>query len=517
MGTVRQHERPAVWHSAVGKTAIAASLVLTQLLAVVPAFACIWDRDTLSAEAIGLPEVVDVIVGRVDRPPDKYYEMRLKAVTARLLREPDNWPLYDDAGAAADRLHRGDQAIGWMERKRVSLKRVGTDDANHREHLYRYHANVGTFHAHRWLRTGAKRDRLDDLKLARQHIAEAIQLNPQAHFGRERYQLMAIEWLLESPDTKKDARAASLFWVARDRLGPEIVGKAGANKLGAAGYEDAVRGLAGLIVLGDAWESVDIHLALAQALNDQGNVAAASLAMLRVSELLVAGRRSLLSSNNAEKFKPIETQILAGNPYPSLRSFFRAASADAMVWRSDREDYVQQRLDAGLHPDSDAGFWKDYVASPPLRLQAQQKLGTPILWIFLVILAAPPFFSQWRRRRNTHVNTPAPDEAGGRGGNAVFNLGTAFVILIWLGILAGIRAGDKDVSSLAWLFVLSPLLVTGVWWASGRLMGSPNWARGVLFRHLGYAAFIWTVGGILLQMPAFNPDYHVVWKREPAN
>lgn len=515
MATVCQHERPAVWQSAVGKTAIAASLVLTQLLAVVPAFACIWDRDTLSAEAIGLPEVVDVIVGRFDRPPAKYYEMRLETVTARLLREPDNWVLYDDAGAAADRLHRGDEAIGWMERKRVSLKRVGTDDANHREHTYRYHANVGTFHAHRWLRAGARRDRLDDLKLARQHIAEAIRLNPQAHFGRERYQLMAIEWLLESPDAKKDARAASLFWVARDRLGPVVVGRAGANLLGTAGYDDAVRGLTGLIVLGDAWQSVDIHLALAQALNDKGNIAAAHLAALRARALIDSGKRSLLPGND----DIISGKITHNSPYVSLGRYFVQASDAAESWQQYRTRYIQDRLDAGRHPDSDTEFWKDYVDPPALRLQVREKpmqLGKPIVGAVAGLIALYPLFGQWRGRRNilAGITTEPTDENTGRKSLWLrLGLGKTFCIVFWLlGLLVMNGSGPGW-----WLLMASPVLATGTYWAGARVMGLQRWSGMVALRHLGYAAVVWVFAIIALQFADQRPNYHVESKLESAN
>src|SRR5262245_54257239 len=83
-----------------------------------PLWACLWDRDTLAAEARGIPDIIQVITGRFERNPPLYYEMRLKRATARIADHPDDLEAYDDAGVACDRLGLGDEAIGWMEKKR---------------------------------------------------------------------------------------------------------------------------------------------------------------------------------------------------------------------------------------------------------------------------------------------------------------------------------------------------------------------------------------------------------------
>ena len=86
------------------------------------AAACLWDRDTPSNEAKGLPEVVAVLTGRFERNPPLFYELRLARVTAHLQGHPDDLDAYDDAGVACDRLGRGDVAIAWMEKKRARLE-----------------------------------------------------------------------------------------------------------------------------------------------------------------------------------------------------------------------------------------------------------------------------------------------------------------------------------------------------------------------------------------------------------
>jgi len=87
-------------------------VALTIMLAVpTAAWACIWDRDTLAAEAKGVPGVVEVIVGRFERNPPLFYEMRLKRVAAEIDKTPQKLDLYDDAGVACDRKRTGSAAV----------------------------------------------------------------------------------------------------------------------------------------------------------------------------------------------------------------------------------------------------------------------------------------------------------------------------------------------------------------------------------------------------------------------
>src|SRR5262245_59540785 len=109
------------------------------------AFACLWDRDTLAHEARGIPDVIQIITGRFERNPPLFYEMRLKRVTEWLKVHPEDLSAYDDAGVACDRLSRDDEAIAWMERKRLCLEQ--SRSAETQEQRYRYYANVGTFWA----------------------------------------------------------------------------------------------------------------------------------------------------------------------------------------------------------------------------------------------------------------------------------------------------------------------------------------------------------------------------------
>lgn len=382
---------------------VAALLWICCALLPAAARACLWDRDTLAMEGKGLPDTVNVLIGRFERQPPAYFEMRLARVAGLIADGKGALTDYDDAGVAADRLKRGEEAMRWMRQKKAQLDRLRGDDPARKEHLYRYHANLGTFHAHHWLRQGASRERLDDLKASREHLARAIELNPDAHFGRERYQLMAIDWLLELPALEDSAHPATrtLFWAARDKLGNSY-----RNQLQAAGFGDAAKGLGGLIVLGDAWESIDVFLALAYALEDQGHAGLAYLAQLRLRELLAQGRRSLHPELAGDKLEELLKRV-GGQMHERTREsadYFAQARKAAEAWQAHRTAFMMERLGAGRHPDTDPAFWQGYQPLPGVELpdlSIRDKITDP--GVLIVLLSAAVVLAiavqLWRRSR----------------------------------------------------------------------------------------------------------------------
>jgi tetratricopeptide (TPR) repeat protein len=380
------------------------------------AAACLWDSDTLRHEAKGLPGVVDIIVGRFDRPPPLYYEIRLARVGKELEGEPGNLAAYDDAGVACDRLGRHDQAIEWMARKRGQLDRLAAAgegaSAELAEHEYRYHANLGTFLAHRWFAAGADREAMDDLRSGRDHIARAIELNPGAHFGRERYQLLFMEWMLDPPEHPRYTAAHIFDAIKSDH---ERI----PNALAAAGYDDAVEGVSGLIALGAAWESVDAYIALGIALADRGHSSLARLAQLRAAELVNSGDCSAhpVASDAVMLVQLIQDAVISasseGMPRDEivLAQFFEEARASADQRHADRADYMLARLRQGQHPDTHDVFWADYTEPPApampngvLGLNHNQQIAvvvTVVLGAIAALLAAAiglPLL-RWRRAR----------------------------------------------------------------------------------------------------------------------
>jgi len=380
-------------------------------LAVVPAGACIWDRDTLAMEARGLPGVVEILTGRFFRPPPEYYEMRLSRVRAEILAEPTRFDLYDDAAVACDRLGQSGRAIDWMAQKREAMDDAIARGVDTGDHGYRFHANLGTFFIHRWLRDGADREAMQDVESAREHIAAAIEINPEAHFGRESYQLLAIDWILDPPvmtgelpsmlDATPTARTNGHTGPTNPRGDPATM----------FGVDGAVEALCGLVVLGDAWESFDVFYALGIWLDQDMAAPLALLAQLRCAELLEAGGTTLYPLDVSGGVTPdpgSRPDSLAirfiGEPTATAADvglFYSVARQEAREWHALKTEFMLSRLREGSHPDTDPGFWDGFNEPPPPTLPGAATLYIDshmdpltrtillMLLVFVVIVSVP--------------------------------------------------------------------------------------------------------------------------------
>lgn len=344
---------------------------LILLVMVWPVAACMNDRDSdsLAVQAQKLPEVVNVVTGRFDRNPPLFYEMRVRRVQTELAKNPRHWALYDDIGVALSRLGRNSEALKWMAKKRATLPAFNAKDKANKEAWYRYFANAGTFHAHHWLQTRDAKN-LAEMRLARDQIRRAIQIKPDAHFGREKYQLMAMEWILADPKNKKISLAQYIAekdaWL--DKEGQSVPEK----------REKAVEGLSGLIVLGAAWESVDVFHALASALETKNGVTLRYLALLRCRELVQNGKKSLSGLQQADiqqnlNYSDLEDWGIGINETnkPTLDNLFVTLRNDADGAYLRRLEWMVPRLNASRHPDTDAKFWNGWKPAPAPQLDVK--------------------------------------------------------------------------------------------------------------------------------------------------
>ncbi|WP_309712325.1 hypothetical protein [Armatimonas sp.] len=350
-------------------------IVALLVLSHTPAYACLNDRDSdalaiqakrlpimapaLTRETPDIPGIVEVITGRFPRNPSLYYSLRIERCQLLLAANPNQLALYDDISVAYDKLGKSGEALSWIEKKRPRIP------AHNTEALYRYFANAGTFRAHRWLREGAKDERIKELEQARDEIAEAVRLKPDAHFGREAAQLQAMDWILHERNKQslayfvnQSAGSGSLRVSARLTNTPD----------------KTLLALAGLVVLGNAWESVDVFGALAGQLNRRGDAKVAYLAELRCRELLRAGKESLFEgvkfpnpsrgSGPSYLITPGARHWLGITNKDNVTSKFNELRTDAESWQAARTAFMEARLKAGRHPDTDLHFWDGYQDSP---------------------------------------------------------------------------------------------------------------------------------------------------------
>lgn len=290
--------------------------------------ACLWDRDTLDQDVVGKEGVLRAIVGYFDQNPPLYYSMRLTRIEQLEQEHRASLDDLDTAAVACERLGNSDAAIAWMERKRKRLSKNSPSEA-----WYRYHANLGTFYIHRWFRAGAKHRYPDDLNLGLRELLTAVEVNPNAHFGREWVQIGLAAAMLRKYD-----RYA-------------VLSREAERSLGRLENPRASEGLAGLVTLGSAWESPDVFGYLHTTLYIR-NRSLAHLAALRSRELEAQGKKSLFEHN-------LPTQV------PTyLEVAFATLRREGDAYRAERIYYMTRRLEAGRHPDTDPYFWNEFHPRP---------------------------------------------------------------------------------------------------------------------------------------------------------
>ena len=144
--------------------------------------ACIWDSDTLAAESARFPGISQLITGAFPRHSTEFYEWRRKTCEQQLAKNPALFALYDDLAVAQHKLGDHKSAIATMLAKEKL-----------RPGIYETYSNLGTFYIY----TG-------ELEEAVKWISKALAINPNAHFGREKYQKWLVEWQIDIKKPKKE-------------------------------------------------------------------------------------------------------------------------------------------------------------------------------------------------------------------------------------------------------------------------------------------------------------------------
>ena len=311
-------------------------LLVMSVMMPILAVACYNDRDTLGYELHNKPDVQRALTGRFDRFPPLYFQMRIDRIRRQPTRSQSD---YDDLAVALGRLGRNDEALAALAEK-AKLPNPTIDER------YRLFANRGTIEAHRWIQEGGNVSKIGELKHAAADIAEAIRLNPNAHFGREGVQLEVIRWLI---DLKTGKRKDSLGdWLAEKMMPKEAVN------------EGTAKSLAGLIMLGGAWESPDIAAALVSCLEWRNQDATGALALLRYNELIRSGKKPINqtladsdATDNGFVTYQAEDKTLVGR--------FKMLRKEAEEWHDAKTNFMMAKLRVGSHPDTDPNFWSGWT------------------------------------------------------------------------------------------------------------------------------------------------------------
>lgn len=148
----------------------------TLLLLPVSSSGCLWDRDTLAQEKVKSPKLAEAILG-TPVAAVKTNELRERIASLQAKRRESDPSWWNDLAGAHIRLGESTKAVTLLE---SVVKRFPND--------YGIHANLGT--AYHLL--GRYAD-------AEKFIARDLEINPDAHFGLEKYHLALLQYLTRNP------------------------------------------------------------------------------------------------------------------------------------------------------------------------------------------------------------------------------------------------------------------------------------------------------------------------------
>jgi tetratricopeptide (TPR) repeat protein len=229
-----------------------------------PASACLWDYDTLKEEALRDADVGKIVKGQLEKHSPAFYEAKVTYTRALVDKGDAKKERYDDLAVALAKTGKVDDALAVLEDKEAKFPGE-----------YTTLANRGTFLAMK-----------GDAKGALAALKKAVEINPDAHFGRERVQIALLEYMqrLSDPDLPKNENFLGLSMVHADVL---IEGsfRDGNPKKRDKDLDQSIKGLVGLIRFGDAQENKHVWFALGWALAAQGDGQLAARAFRRAENL----------------------------------------------------------------------------------------------------------------------------------------------------------------------------------------------------------------------------------------
>ncbi|WP_422930455.1 hypothetical protein [Singulisphaera sp. PoT] len=167
--------------------------------------------------------VQDVIHERFPKHGPRFYQERDRLARLKLadlpIGDPGRFPLMDDIGVGLDRLGKPGEAEEILRRKldeQLQAKLSGRD-------LYTSYADLGTFLIHGSFKRAMAGDEQARARFREgaEFIHKSVAVNPNAHFGRERWQEAIVEFLLASMENPELLRK---FDCLGNRLDPSVTG-----------------------------------------------------------------------------------------------------------------------------------------------------------------------------------------------------------------------------------------------------------------------------------------------------
>ncbi len=321
------------------------------LLVPAAALACLWDSETLKQERSRFPSTLELITGKFLRHSPAFYEWRIKDRLEKLKTDPKNVGLYDDIAVAYEKLGQHDKAIETILAKEEI-----------QPGLYETYSNLGTF----YILAG-------ELEKGLPYIDQALAINPDAHFGREKYQ----KWLVEYALTRRKGGKVSFPLSqgiptargAATSYAQFVAQRLGTQQLSREQTASAVTGVLGMMRFANYRNPLLLE-ALADLLieGDQRKGDAKQLAaraLLQASYVVGDGQASAQYRKRAERALNLQTAVLGSTtqmPLSDLESQFKRELAEADAWYQGLEKMESDWIQAGA--DVEANFDKFYSQDP---------------------------------------------------------------------------------------------------------------------------------------------------------
>lgn len=249
------------------KVALFALSALAAALAPRAAHACLWDYDTFKEESLGQRELSEVLTGDLQKHSRAFYEAKVAYTRPMIDGGKAPKERYDDLAVALAKLGQLDEAIRVLADKEAKFPGE-----------YTTLANLGTF----LMMQG-------DLQGALAKLELAVAKWPDAHFGREVFQLQLLRHSLRVAKDPALAQRENFLGLKMD------VGEAGIRGTSQRWVPrkdrttpvpaKAIEAMVGMIRFGEAHELPAVWSALGWALLWQGDTQLAVRAMRR-AELL---------------------------------------------------------------------------------------------------------------------------------------------------------------------------------------------------------------------------------------
>lgn len=328
-------------HASRRLTALGSILAVAMLSRADHAEACGWDWETYHAEAKSLPCVHDALLGYWPKHTDEYQQARIDAADQALRWLPGWTEGLDAKGLSLLRLGRLEQAEAVMKQRHAIAPAA-----------YPSHANLGTLYTF----TG-------DFARALEHIDAAMAIEPEAHFGREKYHRALVVYLQRVAADPELARRENFLGITLDDRQRKHGSKAQFESLGLD--DDAFDALVSMLTVYGADGLAEIYLTLGELLAARGHPRLAYTAYRRARELGHPRRDELRRWMRQidEQLKAERGAASAGErfAYRGIGERYQATLSKGEAFQAEWAKWEREQLDEGLPVWTQAGLDRIYA------------------------------------------------------------------------------------------------------------------------------------------------------------